>query len=507
MNHVGTRGFDRLDLFGEARKVGGQDGWGDPNGGSVGRSNYGTLSELGHGEKLPRIRVAVVSVDPDGVVSGSSETLSARDIALEVLRRVSTQRAFASSALRSVLEDSAKRSAAPTSAADRALATELVYGVLRRRGLLDRAVRRASGKRLKDIDPKIHDVLRLGAYQLMYLDRVPAHAAVNAAVEQAKKRRGPRGAGLVNAVLRKLADSPVEDRLPAPPPLATDPVGHVAAVGGLPEKIARLFVQDLGPQEAAAFAVASLGPAPLTLRVNRLRATEQAVAAEVDGQAGTVAGSIRLPSGRVLPADLAAVREGRATPQDEASMRVVMLLDPQPGDRVLDVCAAPGGKTTHVAELMNDVGTVVAHDRLPARLRRVIESADRLGLSSVKTADVLPPDDEMFDRVLVDAPCSGLGTLRRHPEIRWRLTDDDLAVLTKTQSEVLDEGARRVRVGGTLVYSVCTVTRAEGEGHLAELGDGFDVQEILRTGPHQSGEPDGFFAAKLIRTSSSNGVA
>ncbi len=385
---------------------------------------------------------------------------------------------------------------------DRGLATELVYGVLRRRGLLDRALRKISGRRLKDIDPKLHDVLRLGAYQLMYLDRVPDHAAVDAAVTQAKRRRGPRGGGLVNAVLRKLAQSPPDDRVPPPPPIERDPVAHVAAAGGLPEPLARRLVRDLGPEEARAFAVASLAPAPLCLRVNQRRASVASVAEEVRGTPGTVPWSVVLPSGGALPAELPVVREGRATPQDEAAMRVVSLLDPQPGESVLDVCAAPGGKTTYAAELMGDEGRVVAHDRLPARLARVEQSAARLGLTSVHLAEVLPPDDERFDRVLIDAPCSGLGTLRRHPEIRWRLTDDDIAALTKTQAEVLAAGARRVRPGGTLVYAVCTVTRAEGLDQVERLGAEFAVEQVLRTGPHQPGAPDGFFAAKLRRAES-----
>ena len=419
--------------------------------------------------------------------------MNGRDVALEVLRRVSTQRAFASSALRSVLRS------ASVSAPDRGLATELIYGVLRRRAFLDRAVKRASGRRLKDIDPKLHDVLRLGAYQIMYLDRVPAHAAVDAAVEQAKARRTGKGAGLVNAVLRKVAGAPPDARLPTPPAIDRDPVGHVSAVGGLPEMLARLFVEALGPEEAAAFAVACLAPAPLTLRVNQRRATVAEVVEAVNGAPGHRPWSVQLPVGSRLPAELEVVRSGQATPQDEAAMRVVELLAPEPGERVLDVCAAPGGKTTQAAEMMDDRGQVVAHDRLPARLRRVDESARRLGLSSIETAPVLPASGELFDRVLVDAPCSGLGTLRRHPEIRWRLTDADLSELTRTQSIVLREGAQRVRPGGTLVYAVCTITAAEGPAHLAELRDNFLLKEELRTGPHQPGAPDGFYAARLQR--------
>jgi 16S rRNA (cytosine967-C5)-methyltransferase len=417
----------------------------------------------------------------------------ARALALDVLRRVSTQSAFASAALRGALDQ-----ARDLGASDRGLATELVYGVLRRRGQLDRAVSRAAGKRLKDLDPRLHDVLRLAAYQLVFLDRVPAHAAVDAAVEQAKRRGGPRAAGQANAVLRRLADTPPDARVPAPAPLAADPARHVAEAGSLPHALATLLVADLGPDEAAAFALASLELAALTLRTNRLRATRDALAAEVGGAPGQHPLAVRLPGGG-LPADLPAVIEGRATPQDEASMRVVDLLEPRPGERVLDVCAAPGGKTTCIAEAMGDRGLVVAHDRLPDRLARVGQAAARLGLGCVELARVLPPPEETFDRVLVDAPCSGLGTLRRHPELRWRFAPDDLAGLARTQAEVLAEGARRTRPGGVLVYSVCTVTRAEGEAQVARLEPDFVTEATLRTGPHQAGAPDGFFAARLRR--------
>lgn len=420
--------------------------------------------------------------------------MTARDLALEVLRRVFTQGAFASAALRSAFDR-----ARDLPQNDRALATELVYGVLRRRGHLDRAVSRM-GKRLKDLDPKIHDILRLAAYQILFLDRVPAHAAVSEAVEQAKHRAGPKAGGQVNAILRKLASVPAADRLPPPPDPKKEPARHICEVGSLPLPLAEVLLADLGFEKALAFAVASLEIAPLTLRANLLRTTRDALAEEVGGSAGTHHLSVRLADrSGTLPADLLAVVEGRGTPQDEASMAVVDLLDPREGESMLDVCAAPGGKTTYAAEKMNDRGRIIAHDRLPERLARVAEQAKRLELKSITTVPVLPAKGELFDRVLVDAPCTGLGTLRRHPEIRWRCTKEQIAELAKIQTEVLKDGAARVKPGGTLVYAVCTVTRAEGEAHLGELGENFEVAEILRTSPEQPGAPDGFFAAKLIR--------
>lgn len=418
----------------------------------------------------------------------------ARDGALEVLRRVATQGAFAGTTLRTTFARAESR--------DVGLATELVYGVLRRRAQLDRALSRL-GRRLKDIDPKLHDVLRLGAYQLMFLERVPAHAAVSAAVDQARARRGEKGAAQVNAILRKLSDLPQDQRLPPAPPLSADPVQHVMDVGGLPRTIAALWVEAVGAEAARGMALASLERAPLVLRTNLRRTTREALQAEVEGEPGAHRLAVHLPARLgALPADLLAVAEGRATPQDEASMHVIDLLAPEPGERVLDVCAAPGGKTTAIGERLDDRGLVVAHDRATEKLPGIRASAERLGLSCVQVVPVLPRlEDPPFDRVLVDAPCSGLGTLRRHPEIRWRFRDEDLERLVRIQRGVLAEGAARVRVGGTLVYSVCTVTAHEGPGQLegAECLAGFERVDERHTGPHEAGAPDGFYAAKLVR--------
>ncbi len=415
-----------------------------------------------------------------------------RAAAVEILRRIAVEGAFSGPALRLLLPSE-------LSSADRGLATELVYGVLRRRGHLDQALRRAAGRRLKDLDPRIHEVLRVGAYQIMYLDRVPDHAAVHEAVTLAKGRAGSRGGARTNQILRALADTAPEDRLPAPPPLDADPAAHVAAVGSVGAEVAAELVSSLGAPVALAFVEASLLPAPHVLRVNRLRETTEALLAELSGHPGLEPFSLVLPDGlRALPAELAAVREGRASPQDAASMRVVELLGPEPGERILDVCAAPGGKTCHAAERMGDEGEVLAHDRLPERLARVGKNAERLGLRSVRLAEVLPEAESSFDRVLVDAPCSGLGTLRRHPEIRWRFRRHDLAALGATQAKLLAIGARFVRPGGVLVHSVCTVTEAEGPGLVRGL-EGFRLEEELRTGPQDPGAPDGFYAARLRR--------
>jgi 16S rRNA (cytosine967-C5)-methyltransferase len=238
----------------------------------------------------------------------------------------------------------------------------------------------------------------------------------------------------------------------------------------------------------------------LVLRANPLKTTAAALAEETEGTVGAHPLAVHLPDRLgAVPADLLAVVEGRATPQDEASMRVLDLLAPEPGESILDVCAAPRGKTTAIAERLQDRGQVLAYDRAIEKLPGVRESAARLGLHIVETIEVLPPRDQRFDRVLVDAPCSGLGTLRRHPEIRWRFAKEDLDRLEETQAGVLREGAARVKVGGTLVYSVCTITTREGKARADQELPGFERVETLVTGPSDPGQPDGFFAAKWIR--------
>lgn len=427
-------------------------------------------------------------------MSSSLLDLGAREAALEVLRRVSTQGAFAGALLRGY--------EAPP--AERALATELVYGVLRRRGHLDRALRVASGRRLKDLDPRIHDVLRLGAYQLMFLDSMPPRAAVHETVELSKKRT-PKLVGRVNQILRRLDQLPPEQRRGTTPPgLEAHPAEHVAAVGSLHADVAEVLVETFGAEEAVAFALECLKPTPATFRVNRLRAEPKAIVNELRAEPGALPYSLRMSKARLLPSELEPVRDGRISPQDEASMRVVELLDPQPQERVLDLCAAPGGKTCHIAEAMSDQGQVIAHDRLPRRLALVVENAKRLKLRSIVVEDALPPPEATFDRVLVDAPCSGLGTLRRHPEIRWRFRRAELEDLVRTQHKVLSLGAERLVAGGTLVYSVCTVTKAEGPDLVAAFVEShpeLELEQAFMTGPHHSGAPDGFYAARITKRS------
>ena len=238
--------------------------------------------------------------------------------------------------------------------------------------------------------------------------------------------------------------------------------------------------------------------APIVLRANELKTTRDALLEETGGIPGAHRLSVHLPlKFGQLPAALPCGKEGRATVQDEASMHIIDLLDPQPGERILDVCAAPGGKTTAIAERLKNQGVVLGHDRTPEKLRNIENNAARLDLSCVSSIAVLPLKDAgLFDRVLVDAPCSGLGTLRRHPEIRWRFRSEDLKTLTRTQKAVLKSGLELLKPGGTLVYSVCTNTKAEAEDILASAQD-TAIIDTIRYRPQDDGAPDAF-CGKLV---------
>jgi len=457
----------------------------------------------------------------------------ARLLAARVLERVDRTRAYADLALHHALARS------ELAGADRALATELVYGTLRWRGRVDWLLSRALERRsLEQVEPVVLAALRLGAYQIAFCDRVPDTAAVDQAVHCARALGAGRATGLVNAVLRRVA---LNVSSWEPPALDDDPLAHLEQALSLPRWIAERWLGLLGPEETAALARTSNEPPRLTVRANRVRATPEGLRDELAGrfpeaqtcrfaEDGVVLGR-RGNAGRD-PAFL----EGRCTVQDEGSQAVVALLDPQLGERVLDTCAAPGTKTTAIAERVGEHGAVLALDRHPRRLGLVARDARRLGLGCIRTQerDATRPladlagkvgapeagDDDggAFDRVLVDAPCSGLGVLRRNPDARWRLRPGDPASLAETQRALLERAAEVLRPGGRLVYSTCTLLPEENERVVeAVLAGRSDLRRVgperlpprlaplldeagdLRCWPHRH-DTDGFYAACLERT-------
>ena len=374
---------------------------------------------------------------------------SARQVALEVIRRVADEGAYSNRLLPAALGRSG------LDERDRALATELAYGTLRHVPELDEAIGARAARPLSRMTPGARAALRLGAYQLLHT-RIPAHAAVGETVGVVV----PRERGFVNAILRRLAKEP-----PAPPAGLDD---HAISLrtGMAPWAVSEL--RKLLPSEEVEGAALALGEhGSLTLRVNTCRATVEQVMARLreagrEPEAGRVHPEcLLLPGGN--PTSLPGWDEGWFAVQDQASAFVVDTLAPEPGDRVLDACAAPGGKTAFIACRIGEDGRVVAGDLHPDRTALIPSGLGRLGLHAlVLTQDAIRPGVRgPFDRVLVDAPCSGIGSARRRPELLWRARRQELSQLARLQVEIAVACAGLLRPGGRLVYSVCTFPRAE----------------------------------------------
>jgi 16S rRNA (cytosine967-C5)-methyltransferase len=427
--------------------------------------------------------------------------MNARDVARRVLARVD-EGAYATLALAGELQRA--RGMAP---ADRGLATELTYGVLKRRRRLDYALSAHAPRGIDKLDARVLDALRIGAYQILFL-RVPAHAAVDDAVEAIKRLRSAKLAGFANAVLRNLA------RQGEPPPPA-DPLARLGIVESAPDWLVRDALARFDVDEAQRYLASLNAPAPLWLRVNTLRATrdEAMRAVAADRPDATVVASDLVPEafridGAGDVSTLGAFAEGFMTPQDVAAQRIARMVDPQPDERILDACAGVGGKSTHLAALAGDRARIDAADLSERKLDLGADLARRLGVTSITVVrcdltDPRAPLAAAYDRVLIDAPCTGLGVLRRHPEAKWRRTGDDAPALAALQAKMLDALAPRVRPGGVLVYSVCTYSDEEGPRQLERfLGTHPDFcadGEPLRTWPHRD-DADGFFAIRMVRS-------
>ncbi|MGA9285675.1 MAG: 16S rRNA (cytosine(967)-C(5))-methyltransferase RsmB [Solirubrobacteraceae bacterium] len=408
----------------------------------------------------------------------------ARACAYEVIRRVFEQGAYADKVLQAEAQS--------LDARDRALAMRLAYGTIQRRLTLDYVLERLAKRPAERLDRPLLAALRLGLYELLYLSGAPDRAVVADCVELAKSGHGA-GHGLVNAVLRRAAREGAAKLLGD---LREDTPDRAAIVYSHPTWIARMWWQDLGPPETRALMAADNEPGELAVRVNTLLAEPPSLARDLAVVTHT---DPDLPEALVLdgPFDLhgsAAWREGKLLAQSRAAMLVARALDPQPGERVLDLCAAPGGKSTHIAALMGDEGEVVAVERNPARAAELRETAQRLKAKSiqVEVADAVlaRAATDRFDRVLVDPPCSGLGTLQARPDLRWRLTPAKLEELAQIQAAILTAGAGALRPGGVLVYSTCTISASENERQIESFLDrnsGFALEDVTheqRSHPH-----------------------
>src|SRR5262245_13787112 len=446
-----------------------------------------------------------------------AETTS-RDVARRVLDRVD-KGAWATLALDGELARSGLQDR------DRRLASELVYGVLRNRSRIDRAL--AAHAELKRTPPRVVTALRIAAYQLLFLDRVPSYAAVDDAVRAARAAGGPKLAGFCNAVLRKLATSG-EPALPAAgrerievehslPRWIADELAAADAGAGSRDAAAPLGAPG-GETVASAGAPGRLGelaaalaqPAALVARGNRLRVTREGLIEQLRGEGVTAMPIAGAPMALALdgvgdPGRSATFGAGLWTVQDAGAQRVALAAAPRAGMRILDACAGVGGKSTHLAELADDGASIDAADQSQTKLELAAGTARRLGVRSVepRVCDLLDPDAPLaasYDLIVLDAPCTGLGVLRRHPDAKWRLTPGDVPRLAGLQRRLLDAVVPRLAPGGALIYSVCTFTLAEGPAQVAALVErtGLRLVEEHRTWPP---EADAFYIARLERSS------
>ncbi len=387
-------------------------------------------------------------------------------IALESIQRG----AFADVALDRVLQKAA------IADLDRRLLTELVYGTVRRQRSLDALIDQLGKKNSDQQPPRLRLILHLGLYQLRYLSQIPPAAAVNTTVELAKQTGFAKLAGVVNGLLRQyIRRSKNSDPLELPP----NPASRLGILYSYPDWIIQVWLQQLNLAEVEKLCEYLNQPPVIDLRINPLRTTVELVEAAMAAAGISISRVPHLPQGlRLLQSPgpiqkLPGFTQGWWTVQDSSAQLVSHLVNPQPGEVIIDACAAPGGKTTHLAELIGDQGVIWACDRTASRLQKLQQNLQRLGLTSIHLCPGDSRDLAQFalqaDRVLVDAPCSGLGTLHRHADARWRQTPEKVQTLAQLQTELLEHTATWVKPGGTLVYATCTLNPAENEAIIQQF--------------------------------------
>jgi len=443
--------------------------------------------------------------------------MNAREVAFEVLLSVIKGEAYSNVALSKALND------ADLSPQDAGLTAEIVYGTLNRYRLLQYKLTPHYQGRVKDW---IKVLLAMALYQIVYLDRVPTYAAVDEATKMATARGGEFNGKVVNAILRKLTETPIKDSIEM-----EKGANRLAIETSHPTWLIRLWEAQFGMEKTEAMARRNRERANLVLRTNLTKTTTAELKGKLQMEdvfcslGHLYDDALIVMSGN--PIHTNSFKEGLFYIQDEASMMPALALAPKAGAKVLDVCGAPGGKTLHLAQMVGDTGTVYAHDIYAHKIERIHENMNRMGITNVE-ADVCSAlklhtkyEEESFDYVLVDAPCSGLGILRRHPEARLTKQPEDLDTITDIQKDILQQASKFVKPGGRLVYSTCTVNRKENQrqietflnenqnfsfdsefkSRMPEALAGNFEHEMLQLFP-QDFDTDGFFIAALVKKKS-----
>ncbi|MBP1999353.1 16S rRNA (cytosine967-C5)-methyltransferase [Paenibacillus shirakamiensis] len=441
---------------------------------------------------------------------------TAREVALQVLTQVEEDGAYSNMQLHGALQRSELKGA------DAGLATELVYGTISRLSTIDYFLEPFVAKGMKKLQPWVRNLLRLSFYQLYYLDRIPAHAAVNEAVNIAKKRGHQGISGMVNGVLRNVLRRKDELKLPEHLPAAE----RIALEHAHPQWLVERWISQYGEEVTNAMCQANNEPPSVSVRVNQTKLTRdellsQMHVAQVDAIPSSLSedGIIVRSGGNMALTDW--YRDGRLSIQDESSMLVAAAVDPKSGMRVLDCCAAPGGKSMHLAEKLGLKGEIIANDIHPHKAKLIEDQAIRLGLHTIRTTtgDALEMQSlypaASFDRILLDAPCSGLGVIRRKPDLKWAKQAEDIEDISKLQLELLERTASLLKKDGILVYSTCTVEKQENEElirtFLKKHPEFSEAEPILQGSSNasraeiglqilpQDYHSDGFYIARLVK--------
>jgi len=464
-------------------------------------------------DPLSESHTPVIDTDRKSLYSGP------RGTAVKIINRVERTDSYLEKVLDAELRSS------DLNDPDKGLLNELVHGVLRWQHRLDWVLNGFSHGNFSKAEINVKNTLRVALYQILFLNRIPHSAAVNEGVEFIKRIRGEKPAGLVNAVLRNIIRNLDGIRYPDP---AEDQLQYLAVYQSHPQWMVRRWLERFGFEETEKLLIANNERPGLSLRINRLKVEPGDFLKQLDEQqisytTSSYLGHFLNVRGLTRIGQMDLFRSGMFTIQDQSAALPCILLDPKPGHRVVDLCAAPGGKTTSLAEMMDNTGEILAIDKYEAKLSLIKGSCDRLGVKNVRllAADASTLEVEQADRVLLDSPCSGLGVLTKKPDIKWKRDSADIVALARIQTDLLENAARLVKPGGVLVYCTCTMEREENQeivkGFLANHADfvledarqfiGGDLvgsESFVETFPHRH-SMDGSFAARLVKSGSAAG--
>ena len=428
----------------------------------------------------------------------------AREIALKVLYEIDKNGAYSNIALDEALKQ-ARKTSKDIDSRDIGFISEIVYGTISWRLTIDEIIKKYSNVRIKKISPWILNILRMSIYQILFLDKVPKSAAVNEGVNLAKRYGHKASSNFVNAVLRKVEKKDYEEFF-----TIKEDIERISKTTSMPVwLVEELAKQNTIPKVEEICQSSNLKP-KLCIRINTLKTNKQTLIKELEKENIKVEDGDRenflVLEGTRSVEGLKCFQEGGFTIQDEAAGLIPMILEPQSNEKVLDACSSPGGKTTYIAELMNNQGEIKAWDLHEHRVKLVKKAADRLGITIIETEvrDATIYEEKYlnyFDKILLDVPCLGLGVLKRKPDIKWKRKKEDIKGITKIQEEILENCAKYLKVGGEIVYSTCSILKEENEEIIHDFvknNKNFEIEKKLQI--YQNEKTDGFFICKMRKS-------